>query len=142
MSTPPGRALLLFLAGGLWTRHRKWEAGLCGSPLCLRCGKADDTTFHYIWECEGNVGPAAGASAHLARQAKAEHLSDPAVWLRGPIPAKLADVGPLPATDGMAASGRLVDDLFVPCGGTWDDTVVLFRDAPGGQYQSPLCRRV
>ena len=49
-------ALQAMASALIWTPDRKIAAGLGGTDLC-RCGKAQATAHHIIWECELNEGP-------------------------------------------------------------------------------------
>jgi len=40
--------------GALWTRKRKFEAGLIDSPTCMRCKEEDEDEGHRFWRCPCN----------------------------------------------------------------------------------------
>ena len=77
--------LLNSVAGGNWVRARKHAAHLVESALCARCGLADETEAHRLWECEHNssldVPP-----MHPVSRAPGNSETCPALWIRGLVP--------------------------------------------------------
>eukprot|EP00959_Pyramimonas_sp_CCMP1952_P143401 3001972-Pyramimonas_sp.AAC.1 len=57
--------LLIIATGGCWTGQRKFDHGLCSSPLCPRCKEAPETMLHTE---VGYVGPIM-VPRHTARRA-------------------------------------------------------------------------
>eukprot|EP00959_Pyramimonas_sp_CCMP1952_P316823 6631566-Pyramimonas_sp.AAC.1 len=47
---------LQVMTGASWTRVRQKEAGFDVSATCPRCGLADETLLHRVWQCPCNVG--------------------------------------------------------------------------------------
>ncbi len=77
-------------AGAMWTRARRFEAGLAKSPTCLRCGKEDEDEMHRMWRCEANDRmdcKAAKQSESLKGAAEASNKEEEeCFWTRGLVP--------------------------------------------------------
>ena len=90
------------VCGGLWTRQRKQEAGLCNTDpeaedegkedeiMCPFCGAEPDTLFHRTWgTCSAITAcklPSVEATKNLEERAKQEHDENSGYWLRGLLP--------------------------------------------------------
>ena len=137
----PGEAGMLrtILAGGVWGRHRKWEAGLSTSKLCPRCLLGEDTDLHRYWVC-----PANGQSEHpdirrtqlLCETAVREAPELPCFWLRGLVPKRAVPLPGKPAMQVKAFGSLLLDEGAKAGPGTY------YGDGSGGKHSAdPRIRR-
>jgi len=116
-------ALETILTGACWSPDRKFQAGIYTEEenFCPKCGVSQCDDLHQNWTC-----------AHLARKtsenaarAQEEIVTNPALWLRGILPASLlltylipppiakteiSTFDPLGLTDGMWPSGTYGTD--------------------------------
>ena len=88
-------ALVSVATTAAWTRQRiadlpKSEDAVCDpdAVTCKRCGKAPETDFHRIWDCDANCNlRACKKSVYLIKKAKLWYTKVPCLWLRGIVPA-------------------------------------------------------
>ena len=123
------------VAGGIWTRRRRIEAGDMASPICTRCGVAVEDEWHVGYSCIDNCRWSEGKdSQHIVDRALREGTSTPCLWLRGLIPESMRPNAPHPLENGWRDHG-LQQGWFVPreCDSGW---TVLAGDASGGRYAS------
>ena len=124
--------LLNAVAGGNWVGARKHAARLVEDTLCARCGLADETEAHRLWECEHNksldLPPMPPA---VSTYGDAE--SCPALWIRGLVPGKFLHYFPAPEeTPLFGCKEAATDDVITPRQG--EHLLVGFGDASGGRY--------
>ena len=81
----------------VWPAQRRHHADNAISPMCPRCGKAEESELHRVWQCSHNYTQAKAAaredneewlqalqsSEHLVAKATAGHESNGTLWLRG-----------------------------------------------------------
>ena len=48
--------LITMVSGGQWPHQRQLAEGYLVSLKCPRCGEADESLFHRVWECSRNPG--------------------------------------------------------------------------------------
>ena len=78
---------------GLWPRARIAASGKPASPICERCGKAEETLEHKFWYCEHNytiLHPDVIMSKRLIKEARRACINYPSFWLRGLTPSTWA----------------------------------------------------
>ena len=78
---------------GLWPRARIAASGKPASPICERCGKAEETLEHRFWYCEHNytiLHPDVINSKRLIKEARRACINCPSFWLRGLTPSTWA----------------------------------------------------
>ena len=124
--------LLNAVAGGNWVRARKHAARLVEDALCARCGLADETEAHRLWQCEHNnsldLPPMPPA---ISTYGDAE--SCPALWIRGLVPGQFLHHFPVPEeTPLFGCKEAATDDVITPRQGEY--LLVGFGDASGGRY--------
>ena len=117
------------------------------AALCKRCGKAPETDYHRIWDCDANRNlKACKKSANLVQKAKFGHKILPCLWLRGIVPATwTTDQIPSPPD----TAEPVVEDLgasFGPSGKLitgGNDRLLGCGDGSGGEKSAdPRLRRV
>ena len=130
--TQAASMLLNSAAGGNWVRARKHAAHLVESSLCARCGRADETEAHRLWECEHN------SSFDLPPMLPAPSLygnaeTCPALWIRGLVPGQYLHYFPAPEyTPLFVCNEAATSDIITPRQG--EHMLVGFGDASGGRY--------
>ena len=115
-------------------RARKHAAHLVESALCARCGLADETIAHRLWECEHN------SSLDLPPMPPAPSLygnteTCPALWIRGLVPGQFLHKFPAPEVTPLSA----MSDLITSRQG--ERMLVGFGDASGGHHATDTRHR-
>ncbi len=82
MSPPAKSALRRAFTGGYWTNARRFQAGLCASPDCDKCGKYDDMG-HRIWDCDGIGELRDDQTTENMRERARQAPRDCPYWTRG-----------------------------------------------------------
>eukprot|EP00969_Alexandrium_andersonii_P316986 14004179-Alexandrium_andersonii.AAC.1 len=85
--------LVTVCSGGCWTAERRFEAGLCSSPVCPRCGNAVESMVHRYWQCPANeqvLQHDVALTGLIALRAVREAPGLPCLWLRGLPPRSYA----------------------------------------------------
>ncbi len=119
------------VAGASWTGLRRRDAGdICGIA-CPRCGCADESGQHRVWQCTDVGGDALLSDrGELAAQSVQGCISHPSLWLRGLPPQSW--FGPPDAPDDV---GQVVTvgSWVHESGRTGDDgrALTLFLDGSG-----------
>jgi len=81
--------LTLSMCGGIWSQHRKFEAGLIDDPVCHMCGARVQSCFHLVWGCpahKNSENEVIKRTQRLLRRASQGHEDVPCYWLRGITP--------------------------------------------------------
>ena len=95
MATP--RCFAPFACDGLWTDEKLLARGADVSPVCARCGAAEDGILHRCWTCPALPGPDEAdwikATDHLQPRAEEGARNQPTLWLRG-LPERDIMIGP------------------------------------------------
>ena len=129
--------LQTILAGGMWTRKRRHEAGYLTEPVCARCGRDEETGTHLIWNCQANeqIEQALQTRTKELRRAWIEgdqKFNKECFWERGLVPAEWTQVR-APTDEHLEVD---VGDIST-WGGGW-----YFSDGSGGQHtKDPRMRR-
>ena len=75
-------SLRAVVCSAVWPAARLAAAGYATSAQCTRCGKAKDTIFHRVWECESTADLRVGHD-QLVKEAKEQGESHPTFGLGG-----------------------------------------------------------
>ena len=85
----------------IWPLQRIHAAGCIDSPICHRCGNANEDDFHRIWECEANEELFKDMDYYeqkkmrrLELKAKESKGADEVLWTRGIVPKRLTQCEP------------------------------------------------
>ena len=85
------------LSGAMWPAKRIHECNEDYSPMCPRCGGAEETAFHCFWDCPANNDI---EDEYITRtdtykeRATREQESHSCLWLRGLLPEGYIEVPP------------------------------------------------
>jgi len=128
--------------GALWLETRRFERGMCESPLCRLCHQHRGDEAHLFWQCPAILAlglKAVADSDHLRAEAARGSESCPGFWLRGLVPQQWVDkiISEYPPHDFFVSFG-LQGRLDLSRGSFFIGT-----DGSGGTFsQRPLLRRV
>ena len=84
--------LELLLTGGYWPQQRAHLISPNVLPMCMRCGREEETALHLLWTCECNqaISDARVADTQSLVPRAVDGARDcPALWLRGLLPKEL-----------------------------------------------------
>ena len=128
--------LLNSAAGGNWVRARKHAVNLVESALCARCGLADETQAHRLWECEHNssldLPPVLPAPSSYGN---AETC--PALCIRGLVPGQFLHYFPAPdETPLFGCKEAATSDVITLRQG--EHMLVGFGDASADRYATDM----
>ncbi len=137
-----------------WTRARKHQVEPSIDPICPACGGAAETDAHRIWGCRAHKQDTVyAATDHLRARALADCTSNPALWLRGIVPADLVEIEPpldnpdsftfgADALDRYTVGDRLDAPMAEPGPRKADVYTDIYGDGSGGPFSAdPRLRR-
>jgi hypothetical protein len=137
-------ALETILTGACWSPDRKCQAGIYieDENMCPKCGVSPCDDLHQYWMCEHlsqDDHDDISKTQQYVRRAQDEATTNPALWLRGILPASLLLNFPIPQPIQTTQIS-----IFDPCGLTnagWPSGT-YGTDASGGAFSSiPEIRR-
>lgn len=116
------------VSGGILTEQVRSENRMGESPVCRRCGLADESVRHMIYECSCNrliEDPVIDETAYLIEEAAASDYD--CLYARGIVPMDLLPELPASAAlENWRVSGPMPD--------AFSEAGVFFTDASGGPY--------
>ena len=137
-------ALETILTGACWSRDRKCQAGIYtdNENICPKCGVSPCDDLHQYWTCEHlaqDEHDDVRKTQQYAPRAQEEFVTNPALWLRGILPASLLLTFPIPPP--ISATEISTFDPLGLTAGMWPSGT-YGTDASGGAFSSiPEIRR-
>ena len=135
--------MIKIIGGGCWTKQRCSQLLLSRpSPMCPRCGAAEESDFHRWWECPANdrlrVQDPEAFSTQVALHAYRFASEFPCFVSRGIIPSTLTATSPPPD----ATEGHYCPELKECTRRVWSTRRDVFTDGSGGDHSAdPRLRR-